>query len=152
MGDGALHRVRIGRDLFVEEAADRRRLDEGKHVNGHFPVFVFQEERPDLPVIDRRQMDAARVHQPRSEGDPLRRIVVAADDEHFQLSLRELHEKLVEQLHRLGGGDGFVVDIPREDDRVRRLAVDDIDNLLEDVLLIFDHGKLVDPFPQMKIR
>lgn len=97
-------------------------------------------------------MDARLVDEPVCEGEPLRRVMVAADDEHRQPALRQLHEEVVEQLHGLGGGHALVVHVARNQHAVRHLVADDMQNPGQDVLLVFQHGKLIGPLAQMQVR
>ena len=78
-------------------------------------------------------------------------IVVAADDKDLQFALREPDEKFVEQADRLRGGNGFVVDVPGDDDGVRLFGVGDLQNAFQDVFLLLKHGVLIDAFPEVQI-
>ena len=94
-------------------------------------------------------MDAAPFHHPPAKGQTVGGVVVAADEQNRQIARGQLGEKTVEQVHRLSLGDRAVVHIPRDQHRVGFLPVDDSQNLLYDVLLVFQHWKLVHPLAQM---
>ena len=49
------------------------------------------------------------LHQPGAEGQPLRGVVVAADDQHGQLPPGQTAEEAVKQGHRLGRGHALVI-------------------------------------------
>ena len=93
-------------------------------------VFVRQRERLDRAAIDRRDVDAAFVHQPGAEGKALGRVVVAADHKNRQLPRRKPREKIVAQGHRLCGRHALVIDIARNEHTVRLLVIDDRKNAL----------------------
>ena len=96
-------------------------------------------------------MDAAALHEPSAEGDALGGVVVPADDERLYPPPGELGEEGVEELYRLSGGDGFIVDIPGDEHRPGLLGLDDPADLPEDVFLILQHGELVDPLAKMEV-
>ena len=106
-----------------------------------------------MAVVHRREVDAGTVHETVSEGDALRRVVVARDDEHAQPKCGELGEELVEELDRLRARNRLIVDITGEDDAtVRLLLAQDRENLFQNVTLILQHRKRIDALPDMKIR
>ena len=90
-------------------------------------------------------MHAALVHEAAAEGQPLRGVVVAADKIHLQLPPGKLHQELVQQRHGFRRRHGFIVDVSGDEYPVRCLPVDDLQNLPEDIALIVQHGKAVDP-------
>ena len=69
---------------------------------------------------------------------PLGGVMVSRDDEHWdrRLDLRNSGQKVVKQADRLPGGNGFIVNIPRDEDRVRMDSLRIGKNLREDMLLI----------------
>ena len=96
-------------------------------------------------------MDPGGVQQPGPEGDPLRGIVVAADDEDIEVSPGQPDEELVKQAHSLRRGDGLVVDIPSDHHRVGLFFLCQGKNLVQNIRLIRYQGKLVQPFSQMQV-
>ena len=144
--DCRAERVRVGCNLRLrKESPDMDRLQEGQQIDLHRAVPVCQPERSHPAVIHRGQMDAAALHQPPAEGEAFRGVVVAADEEHLITALRKTHQEIIQQRHRLGGRHRFVVDVPGDQNAVRTLLLDDLQDLGQDMLLILQHGKLVDP-------
>ena len=66
-------------------------------------------------------MDAALLHDTAAIGDTLGRIVISADDKDLQFSFDKLDQEIIHQIHRFHGRDRFVIDIPRDHDRVGML-------------------------------
>ena len=96
-------------------------------------------------------MNAACVDQAVAERQTFRRIVIAADDERGNFSFRQFHKKIVEQLYRLYGRHRFIVYVARNQNAVRALAVDDLQNLRKNKPLIGKHRKFVYAFAEMQI-
>lgn len=71
--------------------------------------------------------------------------MVAADEIYLQLPPGKLHQELVQQGHCFRRRHGFIVYVPGDEYPVRRLPVDDMKDLLENIALILQHGKAVDP-------
>ena len=117
----------------------------------HFSEGIAQRDRIDPARIHRRKVDAASVQEPPAEGDPFRRIVVAADDQHGDLPARQLRQEVVKQPDRLHAGDRTVVDVPGDHDRIRPFAFGCADQAVKDAALLFDHGKLVDALAEVQI-
>ena len=90
-------------------------------------------------------MDAALRHQTSTKGYALRRIVVIADDENLKVSFRQSHQKVIQQGYRLGRGHRLVVDVAGNEHSVRLLPVNDLEDFCENVLLVLQHGELIDP-------
>ena len=93
-------------------------LQEGQQMDLHRAEFVLRADGGHTAVIDRGQVYPRLFHQPPAEGQPLRAVVVAADDVHGP-HFRQPGEKIVEELHCLGRGHGFVVDITCDNYPVR---------------------------------
>ena len=77
--------------------------------------------------------------------------MVAADRVDLFSPVCKLCQKPVKQLHRLRGRHGLIVDVPRDHDAVRLLAVRDRKDLTQDIFLILDHGKRIYPLPDVEV-
>ena len=99
----------------------------------------------------RADVDPAVGQQGRAKGHPVGRIVVAADGEHWQPAFGQLGEEPVQQAHGLGRGDGFVVQVACQQYPVHRVGIQQGKNLLQDVFLVLQHGKLAQPLAQMQV-
>ena len=128
------------------------RLDERQHVDADRSVPILQHDRLHLPVIDRGQMHTAPVQKAGAERDSLRRVVVPADDEDLQISSCEIVQEVVKQLNSLGRRNGLVVDVARQDHRIRFLPFDNVQDFFQNIPLIFQHAEFVDPLSQMQVR
>jgi len=71
-------------------------------------------------------MDASRIHQPSSERQALCRVMVSADEAGLHAARGKLHQKIIEQRHRLRRRDGFIVNVACDEHRIRRLTVDNV--------------------------
>ena len=71
--------------------------------------------------------------------DPWSAVVIAADhhDPSPGNGSRQTGDEMVKQLHRLGGGNGLVVDISSDDNGLRLLLSDIVHDLPKNILLIF---------------
>ena len=97
-------------------------------------------------------MDPAPVHDPSAVGNPLRRVMISADDKDLQPPSDKFIEEVVKQIDRLDRGNSLVVDIPGNQHCVRLLCLYQFNDSIKYIFLILDHGKTVDTFPQMQIR
>ena len=129
-----------------------RGADERQHVDQHFAVFVVKDVRLDAAVVDRGEMHAARFDEAGGERDPLRRVVVAADHEDLRALGLQPAQKIVKKLHRLCGRHSFVVDVSGDQDGIRLFFVDHVQDLRQDVFLVFQHVEFVDPLSEVQVR
>ena len=150
--DGFGHGVGVALDLRVREpAAHVRGLQKRQQPYGYGAEFVAQHDGRDRAAVDRRDVDAAAVHDPPAEGEPLRRVVVAADEQHWHAARAQLGQKSVEQLDGLGRRHGLVVHVARNQHAVRPLIVQNGEDLPQNICLIFQHRKAVDPLAEMQV-
>ena len=117
----------------------------------HGSKAVFQGDRREIATVHRGDVDAAGLQQPVAEGQPLGAVVVAADEEGMELALCQAAEKVVKQRDSLGGGDAFVVHISGNQHGLRLLGIDNLQNLQQDVFLVFQHGDFVEPLAQVQV-
>ena len=150
--DGGGYGVGVALDLRVREpAAHVRGLQKRQQPQVHRPDFVAQHDGRDRAAVDRRDVDAAAAHDPPAEGEPLRRVVVAADEQHWHAARAQLGQKSVEQLDGLGRRHGLVVYVACDQHAVRPLVVQDRENLTQDICLILQHRKAVDPLAEVQV-
>ena len=150
--DRRAHGIGVALDFLIREvAAHVGRLDERQHVDADRSVPILQHNRLHLPVIDRGQMHAAPVQKPGAERDSLRRVVVPADDEDLKILSCEIVQEVVKQLHGFGRRNGLVVNVARQDHRIRFLPVDDVQDFFQNIPLVFQHAEFVDPLSQMQV-
>ena len=120
-------------------------FQEGQQPELDRAIFVGQSDGRDIAVIDRGQMDALSFHEPAAESQTFGGVVVAADDEYLLLLFGQAAEKIIEQSHCLGRGNTFVIDITGDQYSPGLFGIDCLQDLLQDVCLLFDHGNLIDP-------
>ena len=149
---GRMQGVGIGADGGVrEEPPYVGGLEEGQQEDLHRTVGVLQGKGGQRAVVYRGEVDAAAGHEAAAEGHPLRGVVVSADEEYLKMPPGQLHQEFVQQCHCLGGGDGLVVDVSGDEHAVRRLAVRNVQDFFENIALVLQHGKSVDPLAQMQV-
>ena len=78
--------------------------------------------------------------------------MVAADDERLLPHLAQAREKIVEQGHGLGGGRALIVNVARDQERIRLFARGERKDLLQNVRLILQKRTFIHPLAQMQIR
>ena len=105
------------------------RFEEGNQVKRDLSRLVIQYDGLYLTLIDRRDVNAARLHQLIAKSDALGGIVVAADKKNVQLALGQLYQKVIEQADCFLRRNGTVVHIPGDHNRLRRIGIDDGQNL-----------------------
>ena len=150
--DGRGQGIGVGVRRPVGKApADVGWLHEGQEINAHRAVFVRQGDGDHPAVIDGGDVDAPLCHEPSAEGQALRGIVVAADEEDLEVPPSQPDQKVVQQGHRLGGGHRLVVDVPGDEHGVRRLPIHDPEDLVENIPLVLQHGVLIDPLAQVQV-
>ena len=150
--DGLGHGIGVALNVRVRKpAAHVRGLHKRKQPDVHRPERILQRDRRERTVIHGRDVDAAAIHDAPAEGEPLRRVVVAADEQHGHAACAQLGEKAVEQLDRLDRRHGLVVHVARYEHAVRLLVVQNGEDLPQDVRLILEHGKSVDTLAEMQV-
>ena len=97
-------------------------------------------------------MNTAALHQAFAEGEALRAVVVAADDKHLQLPLCQAAEEIIKEGHRFRGWDCFIIDVAGNQHGGGMFFIDDLQNLQQNVLLIVDHGDLIDTLADVQVR
>ena len=137
--------------LVGETALHMDGLHKGQQPEGDCAVLVGQRDGFNISAVNRRDMDAGTLHQPPTEGQTLRAVMVAADDQHREVPLRQTAEEIVQQGHRLCGGNGLVIDVAGDQHGVGMLAVNDSDNLGENGCLLFDHGNFINPLANVQV-
>ena len=120
-------------------------LQERQQPEENISVSVRQNNGLDTAVIDRGNMDALAFHKPTAEGQTLGGVMVAADDKHLLLFCGKAAQKIVKQGHCLGGGDTFVINVAGDQYGPRLLGIDHVQDLIQDICLLFDHGNFIDP-------
>ena len=112
-------------------------------------VIILQPDLQGIPIIGSCHVYLAFPHKLRPEGKPLRAVMIAADHEYFFLLIRQAGEKPVKHLHCLCGGRLPVVNVPGNQNPLRMAFLCNLQNLPENIFLILDHGKLIDPLADM---
>ena len=149
---GAAERVGIALDDCVRiKAADVRGLDEREQIKPHLAIGVRECHRLHAPIIDRREMHAARRHEIRAERDTLGRIMVAGDGKHRDAPLCQCAEKAVEKLDCLGARHSAVVYITCDHNGVGMLLCRQAEELFKYEFLVIDQGKLIHAPSKMQI-
>ena len=77
--------------------------------------------------------------------------MIPADQKNHNAKLRQSHQKIVKQIHRLCRWYRLVINIPRNDNRVCRGLLRPFQNLLQNIPLIFQHRKTIDPLADVKV-
>ena len=98
-----------------------------------------------------RDVHAALFHEAAAERDALRRIVVAAEQEHLREG-GEAHEKIVEERDGLRGRGGLVVEIAAQQRGVRRFLARDPQDFAQNIGLILEQRTLVEPLAEVQVR
>ena len=126
-------------------------LEEGQKVHIQRAVFVGEGDGHRRTGEHRADVHPAALQQSRAEGDAVGGVVVAADGEHRQLPLSQLGEEPVQQAHGFGRGNGLIVEVARQQHTVHGLAVQQGEDLFQNVPLVVQHGELAHPLAQMQV-
>ena len=149
---GAAERVGIALDDCVRiKAADVRGLDEREQIKPHLAIGVRECHRLHAPIIDRREMHAARRHESRAERYALRRIVVAGYGKHRNVPPGQLGKERIEKLDCLSARHGAVVYIACDHNGAGTLLFRQRQYLFKNESLIVDQGKLIHAPSKMQI-
>ena len=145
--DGLGHGIGVALNVRVRKpAAHVRGLHKRQQPDVHRSERIMQRDRRERTVIHGRDVDDAP-----AEGEPLRRVVVAADEQHGHAACAQLGEKAVEQLDRLDRRHGLVVHVARDEHAVRLLVVQNGEDLPQDVRLILKHGKFIHTLAEVQV-
>ena len=131
---------------------DGGRLQKREQVDVHRAVFVGEGDGLRGPGEHRAHVYPALRQQVGAKRDAVGGIVVAADGEHRKLPLGQRGEEPVQQADGLGGGHGLIVKVARQQHSVHGVGVQQRQNLLEDIALVVQHGKLTDPLAEVEVR
>ena len=77
--------------------------------------------------------------------------MIAADHENIRNEFGKATEEFVQQRDRLGGGNGFVVNIAGNQDGTRLLLLDQRKNPVQKVFLIVNQRIFIQPSAQMQV-
>ena len=126
-------------------------LEEGQKVHVQRAVLVGEGDGHRRTGEHWADVHPAVLQQGRAEGDAVGGVVVAADGEHRQLPLSQLGEEPVQQAHGFGRGNGLIVEVARQQHTVHGLAVQQGEDLFQNVPLVVQHGELAHPLAQMQV-
>ena len=126
-------------------------LEEGQKVHVQRAVLVGEGDGHRRTGEHRADVHPAVLQQGSAEGDAVGGVVVAADGEHRQLPLSQLGEEPVQQAHGLGRGNGLIVEVARQQHTVHGRAVQQGEDLFQNVPLVVQHGELAHPLAQMQV-
>ena len=121
---------------------DIHRTHEREHPNVHLALAVAKRDRSERAIIDRRDMNAASLHEPPAKCDAFRGIVVSAQHERTYLPRGKFHQKIVQHPDRLGRRHRLVVDIARNKHRIGLLAIDSLQDARQYMPLFVEHRVL----------
>ena len=126
-------------------------LEEGQKVHVQRAVLVGEGDGHRRTGEHRADVHPAVLQQGSAEGDAVGGVVVAADGEHRQLPLSQLGEEPVQQAHGFGRGNGLIVEVARQQHTVHGRAVQQGEDLFQNVPLVVQHGELAHPLAQMQV-
>ena len=127
------------------------RLHKGKHIYIDGAVFILQGDRLQHSIVFRRNVKSAFCQKAVAEAETLNGVVIPADEKHGQMTLPQIHQELVQKPDRFHGRNGFIIDVSGNQNDFYGFTVCDFQDLLQNIFLVLDHGKLVDPLSQMKV-
>ena len=126
-------------------------LEEGQEVHVQRAVLVGEGDGHRRTGEHRADVHPAVLQQGRAESNAVGGVVVAADGEHWQPAFGQLGEEPVQQAHGFGRGNGFIVEVARQQHAVHGRAVQQGKDLFQNVPLVVQHGELADPLAQMQV-
>ena len=78
--------------------------------------------------------------------------MISTDQKDRKLTHRQLIQEIIEQRNRLDRRNCLVIHIPRDNDAIWLFLIHAIHDLTQNIFLIVDHGKPIDPLSKMQIR
>ena len=129
----------------------RGRAHEREHPHIDLAELVLERYRRKCTAIHRRHVHAAIGHNTPAKGNSLRRIVVTAQYEHLRARLGKLHQKFIQYGNRLGGGNRLVIDIASDQERIRFLGGNHLQNVRQDKPLFIEHRMFANAFADMQV-
>ena len=104
LADDIAHGIVVGLYVgsFVGIVEHDRGLDERQQIEGHLGFSVGEYDGADGSIVDGREVNLAGLHDARSEGDALGRVVVAADNEYGLAEPCQTDKEIVEEGDGLG--------------------------------------------------
>jgi hypothetical protein len=154
VGQGTHHRT-VG-ERFVRPVVEKRAsefgLDVGEGIEGHLSVRIFEGDGECVGIETAPHMDVSTGEEPCAKPQVIGAVMVASDGDHRHTHpLDHLPKEGVEQAHRLGAGQGPVVEIASEHQHVDPLATKQRDHLFEGVALVVEQGSAVKHFAEMQV-
>ena len=124
------------RRLTVGEA-HRRRLHVGQERKGDLAVRIIEDDGSGVRLQLPRDKNAAPCKEAAAKAETRSAVVVARDVEHLDLFVEQkARERIVEELDRLDGRHGAIVDVARDDDGLGACVSREMHKLVEEVRLI----------------
>ena len=96
-------------------------------------------------------MYAALFHEPATEGDTFRRIMVPAQHERAHLPRGKFHQKIVKHRDRLGRRHRLVVNVARDQHRIGLFALHSLQNARQYIPLLAEHRMLAHNFTNVQV-
>jgi len=116
----------------------------GQGVERDLAVGVAQDHRRDVRGDGAAHGQAGLGQEAGAESEAVGAVVVAGNEDHRHvLPDHDAGDGVVEQAHGLGRRDGAVVDVPGDEHGVGFLGVDQRDELVEDLGLVFEQRHAV---------
>ena len=124
-------RIFKGFNAFLRAAPSHNsRFYKGQHIDPQASVPVLQLNRLQMTVIHRRHINSPVLHKLPSKGQPLRAVVVPADNKHGQVPVRQPGQESVKDLYCLSRRHRFIINIPGYENTVRHFLLRNHDNLV----------------------
>ena len=120
-------------------------------MHNNFAVSILHNELLKRALKTFGHMNAAFTNQSGKIGDTLRGVMIAADDEHFDVFLCQLRDETVKYSHCLTGRRSLLINVAGNQHSVRVFFACNGGDLCERIDLILQKGHVVERFAKVKI-
>ena len=148
---GLLERGLVGPDGEAPRLGHGVRVEVGDAVHRHGPVVVGEQHgRADAGGVG-PQVDAGGVDQPGAEAEPQRGVVVAAGEHHAGAGAGQPGQGVVGQPHGVDRRQRAVVDVAGDHHGVDPLALDHLEQVVDEGSLVRQHAFAVEGPAQVPV-
>ena len=142
------------RHLFCtlrQRMAHHGRPQKRKQVNPHRAIRILQRNLFNRSIVHPGKIDSAFSHQAGTKRQTLRGVMVSTDDKSGDPFHGQFRQKRIKNLNRFRAWNRTVINIPGKQNAIRFLNFRSMENLRQNVFLIFNHRKFIDSFSDVKI-
>ena len=140
----AKHTGMAGRHIGAKFRGCEPRFKIGDAVHRHCGRAFTQQHRGGDCVDARPEVHSALLEDAAAEAQAGSGIVVAAGEDYLCPGRGDACKRFIEQPHNVHSGEGTVIDVPGDQDRINMLAADGFQELVNEGVLRLEHPHAVE--------